>query len=189
MGMSSPAPVYYTADMVRELNEAEPRFWPRYECVYGELLVSPAPRMLHERVTMRIAFELATYVKREPVGEVMRSPADISWGRPDVLAQPDVFVIPPGIPSAPGWIGVRHVLLAVETLSPSTANHDRFTKRKLYQNQGVPLYWILDADDAHAEVWTPADEFPRFEREQLVWHPDGALTPFVLPLAELFRDA
>ena len=67
--------------------------------------------------------------------------------------------------------------------------HDRFTKRKLYQDRGVPLYWILDADDCRAEVWTPSDEFPRLEREQLVWHPDGALTPFVLPLAELFRDA
>jgi Uma2 family endonuclease len=188
MGMSSPETIYYTADMVRDLiDEARP--WPRYECVYGELLASPAPRFLHERVTMRIALELGIYLKREPVGEVMRSPADISWGRPDVLAQPDVFVLPPGLSSSSRWIEVRHLLLAVETLSPSTQRHDRFTKRKLYQNQGVPLYWILDADDRHAEVWTPADEFPRFEREQLVWHPDGALTPFVLSLEELFRDA
>lgn len=187
MGMSSPEPLYYTADMVSDLND-ERWPWPRYECVYGELLVSPGPRFLHERVTMRLAVALAKYLEREPVGEAMRSPADIRFGRKDVLVQPDVFVVPPGFPNSTQWIEVRHLMLAVETLSPSTARHDRFTKRRLYQSQGVPLYWILDADDRHAEVWTPADDFPHVERERLVWHPDGALTPLVLPLAELFRE-
>ena len=187
MGMSHPDPIYHTADMVRALID-ESHAWPRYETVYGELLVSPAPRVRHERVTMALAAKLWQYLEREPVAEVMRSPADISWGRADVLVQPDVFVIPVGLASADGWVAVRHLLLAAETLSPSTARHDRFTKRRLYQQQGVPLYWIVDADARHVEVWTPADDFPRFERERLAWHPDGAATPFTLDLAALFRD-
>ena len=187
MGMSAPEPIYHTADMVRALID-ESRAWPRYECVYGELLVSPAPRVLHERVTMRLAVALAKYLEREPIGEVMRSPADISWGRPDVLVQPDVFVVPPGLPNAAQWLDVRHLLLAAETLSPSTARHDRFTKRRLYQSQEVPVYWVVDADARHVEVWTPADDFPRFERERLVWHPEGAAAAFELALPELFRD-
>ena len=34
---------------------------------------------------------------------------------------------------------------------------------------------------------TPADRFPHVEREALVWAPEGASAPFVLPLAELVR--
>jgi hypothetical protein len=42
MGMA--APIYYTADMVRAMPEDR----NRYEVVYGELVVTPAPRPWHE---------------------------------------------------------------------------------------------------------------------------------------------
>jgi Uma2 family endonuclease len=187
MGMSNPEPIYYTADMVAELVD-ESRHWPRYECVYGELLVTPAPQWVHQEIALRLARALADYVDREPVGRVVISPSDIRFGRKDVLVQPDVFVTPPDASRNWDWRDVTGFLVAAEVLSPSTQRTDRFTKRKLYQDRGVPLYWIIDADDRHVEVWTPTDDFPHFERERLFWHPDGALTPFVLPLAELFRD-
>jgi Uma2 family endonuclease len=138
---------------------------------------------------MRLAHKLAAYLEREPVGEVMRSPADISWGRPDVLVQPDVFVVPAGLPSTARWGDVRRLLLAAETLSPSTARQDRFTKRRLYQAQRVPVYWVVDADARRVEVWTPDDDFPRVERERLVWHPAGAGAPFELALDALLAGA
>jgi Uma2 family endonuclease len=187
MGMSSPEPLYYTADMVAELFD-ESRHWPRHECVYGELLVTPAPRWMHQEIVRRLVVALSAYVEREPVGQVVISPSDIRFGRKDVLVQPDVFVASREAAGAWDWRDVLGLLLAAEVLSPSTQRNDRFTKRHLYQEEGVALYWIVDADARTVEVWTPADDFPRFEREQLVWHPDGARTPFVLPLAELFRD-
>jgi len=73
-------------------------------------------------------------------------------------------------------------------LSPSSVRSDRFQKRRLYQEQGVPLYWIVDADAHVVEVWTPDVRFPRIERETMTWQPDGAREPFVLQLAELFRE-
>lgn len=87
----------------------------------------------------------------------------------------------------PDWSKLRRPRLVVEVLSPSTARHDRFTKRAEYQRRGVPLYWIVDPDQQQAEVWTPADHFPTVERERLVWEPEGAAAPFTLLLAELFR--
>src|SRR6476469_6418547 len=87
MGMA--APLYYTADMVR----AMPDDGNRYEVVYGELLVTPAPRPWHQVVIQRLLIALDKYLERQPVGLVLASPADISWG-PDVLVQPDVFVVP-----------------------------------------------------------------------------------------------
>jgi Uma2 family endonuclease len=46
---------------------------------------------------------------------------------------------------------MRTLLLAVEILSPSSVRADRFTKRRLYQ-EGVSLYWVIDAHAAMAEI-------------------------------------
>lgn len=188
MGMPLQEPIYYTADMVRELNRTE-RGTLRYETVHGELLVLNTPSVIHQRVVLSLAHLLKRYLERESVGEVFISPADISWNLPDVSVQPDVFVVPPDASRAAtreGWTGIMHLLLATEVLSPSTARGDRFTKRLLFQERRVPTYWIVDPIERVAELWTPDDAFPRFERERLVWHPDGASTPFECSLAELF---
>ena len=186
MGMAHPEPRFHTAEMVRALL-VEDRAWPRYETVHGELIVTPGPGHAHQWVTLEVAGELRTYLAREPVGVVLTSPADVSWGRQDVLVQPDVFVMPTaharGALGEEGWTAVRHLLLAVEIVSPSSARVDRFRKRRLYQSQGVPTYWVIDAQRGEAEVWTPDAELPRVERERLAWHPEGAGEPFAFDLA------
>jgi Uma2 family endonuclease len=85
------------------------------------------------------------------------------------------------------WSAFKTVLLAVEILSPSTSRADRFTKRRLFQEVGVPVYWIVDADGLTVRVWTPDAKFPLAERERLVWHPPGARAPLMLALEELLR--
>src|SRR5438067_13933482 len=100
MGMA--APLYYTADMVRAL----PDDGNRYEVVYGELLVTPAPRPWHQVLVQRLIVALATYLHRDPVGLVLSAPADISWGR-DVLVQPDVFVVLPEEARSLTWNRMR----------------------------------------------------------------------------------
>jgi Uma2 family endonuclease len=191
--MSAPETIYYTADMVRALNEANPKHWPRYECVYGELLVSPAPRDWHQLVVQRLFYALTAYVERTYRDALVYiSPADISFGRDDTTVQPDVFVVPRSEARAglrgEGWKALVHLRLAVEVLSPSTRHADRFRKRRLYQDEAVPLYWIVDPESQSAEVWTPEAHFPTIERERLTWHPEGAAEPFVCPLAELFAE-
>ncbi len=180
MGMA--APIYYTAEMVRAL----PDDGNRYEVVHGELLVSPTPRLWHQELIGRLYAPLRVYLTSELLGLVLTSPADISWGV-DVLVQPDVFVVPLEEARLQEWSQVRHLLLAVEIVSPSSARADRFTKRRLYQEQGVPLYWMVDGDAALIEVWTPDVELPVIERERVTWHPAGAARPFILDLSELFR--
>jgi Uma2 family endonuclease len=176
------APVYYTADMVR----AMPDDGNRYEVVYGELLVTPTPRPLHQVLVKRLSFALESYLRSYPIGELLTSPADISWG-PDVLVQPDVFVVPPDEARTLTWSRMRSLLLVAEVLSPSSARGDRFVKRLRYREAGVPLYWVVDGDNRSVEIWTPADDFPALERQRLAWHPVGAQKPFTLDLEELFR--
>ena len=180
MGMA--ATTFYTADMVRAL----PDDGKRYETVRGELLVTPAPRALHQRIVRRLTTALDQYLTRQGVGEVFASPADISWS-PDTLVQPDVFVVDLAEARTLDWSRMQHVLLAVEVLSLSSVRADRFTKRRLYQEVRVPVYWVVDADRCEAEVWTPEATFPATTRERVSWRPEGAGEEFVLELAELFR--
>jgi len=180
MGMA--APVYYTADMVRAL----PDDGNRYETVHGELLVTPSPRPLHQLVLERLRTELAIYLKVFPTGVLLSAPADLSWG-PDILVQPDMFVVAPEEARHLDWTRMKTLLLAVEVLSPSTARYDRFTKRRLYQEVGVAQYWIVDPEARTVEVWTPSETFPATEDTSLTWHPAGAEVPFVLPRDALLR--
>jgi Uma2 family endonuclease len=179
--MGMPAPLYHTADMVRALTDDG----NRYEVVHGELLVTPAPRALHQRVQRRLSYRVETYLLKYPVGELFASPADLSWGD-DILVQPDLFVVRLDEANTLDWARMKHLLLAIEVLSPSSTRADRFTKRRLYQEVGIPLYWMVNADEKVVEVWTPAATFPVFERDQLTWHPEGAGTLLTIPCDALF---
>jgi len=180
--MHMAAPTYYTADMVR----AFPEDGNRYEVVYGELLVTPAPRPWHEVVQGRLYVALVDYLRAEPVGHVFGSRSDLSW-REDVLVSPDLFVVTLEQARTLKWAEMQDYLLVVEVLSPSSTRFDRFTKRRLYQDKGVLAYWVVDPDARVVEMWSPGSQLPVVERECLSWHPHGATAPFVLGLAELFR--
>ena len=85
------------------------------------------------------------------------------------------------------WARLRHLKLVVEVLSPTTARADRFTKRRLYQEERIPTYWIVDPDAHFVEVWTPDAVIPQVERERVVWLPAGATDRLELAVRELFR--
>ena len=175
------APAYHTADMVR----AFPDDGNRYELVHGELLVSPSPRPVHQRIVSRLHARLFEFCGEHGTGEVLMSPADISWSD-DTLVQPDLFVITPREAGSRVWSEIRTLDLVVEVLSPSTAKQDRFQKRKLYQLQGVHTLWLVDIDAKQVEVWTPDAAFPKVETERVSWTPPGAAATLVIELTTLF---
>ncbi len=180
--MRMAAPHYYSAEMVRAL----PDDGQRYETVHGELLVTPSPRLWHQEIVFRLAMHLTEYSREVGIGHAFISPADISWG-PDTLVQPDVFVTTLAEARSMDWKNVQTLLLAVEVLSPSSTRADRFAKRRLYQEVGVPLYWVVGGDAKLVEVWTAESVFPAVEQAALTWHPEGAAEPFRLELEALFR--
>lgn len=180
--MRMAAPLYYSAEMVQAL----PDDGNRYETVHGELLVTPAPALWHQAVVSRLHTRLAKYLEQNPVGLLLQSPADISWSD-DTLVQPDLFVADLGEARTLDWANVKTLLLVIEVLSPSTARYDRFTKRRLYQEVKVPTYWIVDPENEFVEVWKPEMEFPRLERERVMWAPRGATEQLEIQLRELFK--
>lgn len=178
MGMPAEAP-YYTVEMVR----ATPDDRNRYEAVHGELLVTPSPGRGHQVIVARLVRILAPYVEQRGLGLCLPAPFDLVHGRGS-LVQPDVLVLRAG--ASGEWMGqLRDLLLAIEVVSPSSRRADRFTKRRLYQEAGVPTYWMVDPEAGCVEVWTPADEFPRVEREWVGWRPEGAGEGVVLSIPGL----
>lgn len=157
----------------------------RYEVLDGELFVTPAPTFGHQAVVEELGAELRLYVLTHALGLLRRAPADIVFS-PRRLVQPDLFVIPAQEPPPRAWSDVRHLLLAVEVLSPSTARADRQRKRLIYQSEGVPEYWIVDADARLVERWRPDDRRPEIVSERLEWRPRADLPAFVLDLPGFF---
>ena len=173
----------WTADMVRGLPDDR----NRYEVIDGELFVTPAPSWTHQRAVGELLVRIATYLRGQTWGEVVTSPADISFHE-DMLVQPDLFVVPIGSDKrrVRHWPDIRALLLAVEVLSPSTARADRQVKRRLYQREGVAEYWIIDLDARVVERWRPEDDRPEIVTTTLTWQPQLAAAPFELDLVEFF---
>jgi len=112
--------------MVRAL----PEDGQRYEVVHGELLVTPAPTLPHQRVVTRLVVALAPYCERLGLGEVLTSPADVSWGE-DVLVQPDVFVTARDEAGLREWSSLRTLDLVVDGLA-AVEETTRTEMRPLY---------------------------------------------------------
>ncbi len=169
----------WTTDDLKEL----PDDGNRYEVIDGELFVTPAPSLTHQRAIARLYRLLAEYLDREPYGEAFFAPADIAFTRTRSV-QPDLFVLPlvEGTRSPRHFEEVRRLLLAVEILSPSTARADRVEKRVLFRNEGVSEYWVVDLDARAVERSTPADPRVEIIAERLEWTVEGASSPLVIDL-------
>lgn len=182
MGMPQAAPEW-TAAMVRDL----PDDGRRYETVDGELLVTPGPSWLHQDAVGALYRRLASYLGEHRVGHVLMAPADVELD-PCTLVQPDLFVVPLVEGRKPAhWTEAGRLLLVVEILSPTSARADRTIKRRRYQGQPVPEYWIVDLDARLVERWRPADERPEIITRSLEWQPAAESAALSVDLDAFFE--
>ncbi len=120
--------------------------------------------------------------------ECLVAPAEVTFS-PRRSVQPDLLVVPTiDGRGAARFEDVGRLVLAVEVISPSTARSDRHRKRKLYQSEAVPEYWIVDPAARFVERWRPGDEEPEILVESLSWQPDADRAPLVIDLAAYFRS-
>jgi Uma2 family endonuclease len=162
----------------------------RYEVLDGELLVTPAPSLDHQRAVSALSRILADYLAGNRLGEAIISPADVTFS-PRCLVQPDVFVIPFADMGrkASRFVDVGRLLLAVEILSPSTARADRVKKRHVYREEAVPEYWVVDLDARTIERSTPADDRVEILADSIDWLPDGETTPLRIDIGAYLTGA
>jgi Uma2 family endonuclease len=117
------------------------------------------------------------------------APADVGLSD-DTVVGPDLFVVPLVDGRRPqSWDDVGRLLLAIEILSPSTARVDRTIKRRRYQREGVPEYWVVDGDARVVERWRPADKRPEIVTDDLEWKPSSEIAALIIDLPVLFAAA
>lgn len=114
----------------------------RYELVDGILLVSPAPRPVHQEAIGELFLLLRAGVPTAM--KVYLAPLD--WQPNNVTSlQPDLLVV------RRADVRERNVVaplvLAVEVLSRSTRRYDEVLKASVYAEHGVASYWIVDPDE------------------------------------------
>jgi Uma2 family endonuclease len=111
----------------------------RRELVHGQLLVTAAPRLSHQRTVLALCRVLGASCPQEY--EVVVAPYD--WYIDDhTVFEPDVLVVERR-PEDREYED-RAPLLVVEVLSVSTASTDLLLKRHEYAQGGAPHYLIVD---------------------------------------------
>ena len=176
---------HWTAADLREIPDDR----NRYEIIDGELFVTPSPSWEHQDVAKRLLLIIDAYLELHRIGKLVMAPADVALAD-DTVVEPNLFVAPLVSGKPPQrWEDVGRLLLVVEILSPSTARVDRTVKRRRYQREGVPEYWIVDAESRLVERWRPADDRPEILAEGMQWRPDPTLAPLVIDLSTLFAAA
>jgi Uma2 family endonuclease len=184
MAMSLAIPDRWTAAAVRALPDDPAQ---RFECVDGELLVSPSPRLPHQSAIGVLFRALDAHVREYGIGTVVMAPSDLELDS-FTLVQPDLFVLPlveGRLPRSVDEAGPP--VLLIEVLSASTARADRVVKRRRYQRFGVE-YWIVDLDARLFERWRPESERPDVCTDRLTWPVPTITEAFTLALAPYFAE-
>ncbi len=143
----------------------------RAEIIDGQIVTMPAPRPRHSKPQRALGGLIGKPYDDDDgfggpggwwifievdiqlnSGDVVR--ADLSGWRRERPPEPDQRPIP----VAPDWV--------CEVLSESNEAHDRVTKRRIYAEQGVSYYWIVDPEARTLEAfkleggrWTDVGSF------------------------------
>jgi Uma2 family endonuclease len=119
----------------------------RHEVLDGELVVSPAPNLRHQRVLARLYRALHAAIQDAGHGEVLFAPVDVKLSRTDVV-QPDLLVV---LARDAGRLNPKYLdgapSLAVEVVSPGTGRRDRGLKQARYALHAIAEYWVVDPVD------------------------------------------
>jgi Uma2 family endonuclease len=135
--------------------DAMPDDGNRYEIIEGELFVSRAPFLTHQRVSGNLFVRISNYLLEDPIGEVLATPGVIFSEFSGVI--PDIVFISNErrgeIASSERITGAPDLI--VEIVSPGSENErrDRIAKRQLYGKYGVKEYWVVDPEQRTIEIY------------------------------------
>ena len=121
----------------------------RYELIGGELFVSRAPGISHQRILHNLQLELGRYLEDHSIGIVVP-------GTGLILSDYDAVIPDLAFVRNERWDEVvtgekftRAVDLVIEIISSGKENRERDLKfkRQLYAKYGVEEYWIVDREN------------------------------------------
>jgi len=190
-------------DLNKRYTYADYITWPeneRWELINGVPYdMSPAPRLLHQDIQACLTSIIYNFLKGKPC-KVYGAPVDVVLNTPsehpededlDTVVQPDLVVVcsMDKLRDEKRCIGAPD--LVVEILSPSTGYKDETAKLKLYEQNGVREYWIVNPDARYMMIYRLEDS-GRYAKPDYLREEDtltsGVLAGFSVPLSEIWAD-
>lgn len=127
----------------------------RYEVIEGELIVSRAPSLAHQRVSRNLLIIISRYLERHPIGEVLATPGVMFSELSGVI--PDLIFISnerrQEIASGERVLGAPELVIEIVSPGAENARRDRVAKRHLYGKYGVKEYWVVDPEQQVIEIY------------------------------------
>jgi Uma2 family endonuclease len=125
------------------------------ELIDSIIYMSPSPTRQHQRLILKLASTINSFVEEKMLGEVNVAPYDVYLDEHSNAVQPDiVFVKRENLSIIHDHIhGVPDLI--VEVLSPGNKEYDMGKKLALYEHFGVQEYWIIDALTKEAIGYQP----------------------------------
>ncbi len=161
----------------------------RYQLVEGELIMSPSPNRFHQDILWNLSQIFGRYLAAHPVGRAYFAPFDVYLSEHNVF-QPDILFVTQehlarfaddGLHGPPD--------LAIEVLSPSTAQLDKTNKRRVYARVGVQEFWLVDPLLLQVQVYEFAKDTAKPVRliEEHETFTSALLPGLTLSAAEVFK--
>ncbi len=162
----------------------------RYELIGGELIVSTAPRFMHQLIATRIVAQFLKYLEINPLGHILTTPGLILSDFDGVI--PDLIFI--------SFERCDEILnektgkfdgspeIVIEILSPGRVNarRDLELKRELYQFYKVPEYWVINPQESEVEVFRFGKDAEKFSENEML--ETEVLPDFKLNIKKLFES-
>jgi Uma2 family endonuclease len=113
--------------------------------------MSPAPPPRHQQISSELLFRIKQAIKTQSSCQKCKALMETDWRVSNgTVVRPDVLVTCDPLPEAHIQ---RAPTFVAEVLSPSTADKDRNAKKRLYENNAVSHYLILDPKDESATLF------------------------------------
>lgn len=188
-----PLPIRYTADDLEFMPEDD----NRYELIRGELFVSRAPHLDHQRTITNLIYQFSRYLDKNPIGEIFTTPGVI-FGPKDAVIPDLVFATHETIKERVAgedqkfegkFLAAPELLIEILSYGKKDIERDRVHKRELYGKYGVKEYWVVDGLFNTIEVYRlEADGMERIKRFEIHETIETPLLPnFELKLSDIFK--
>src|SRR5437870_8318012 len=163
----------------------------RYELIGGELFVSRAPGISHQRVVLNLEMSLSRYLSDNAIGILVPGAGAIFSDYDAVI--PDLAFVRNErwnqVVTGEKFTGAVDLVIEVVSSGAENRRRDLLVKRQLYGKCGIAEYWVVDPENRLVEVYRLRDD--RLESVATLREDDEITTPllpeFRLSVAAVFK--
>lgn len=137
------------------------------EMITGQYYTYEAPSTLHQRYVAELIATISFFIKRNHTGHVLfPGPFNVELPtNPETIVVPDITVIHDKAElDAYGYVGVPDWI--IEVSSSTSRSRDTYLKKAVYEESGVPEYWVIDPEHFFVTVHTLVSTDENFYRTQ-----------------------